>query len=63
MLNIIQNFFKLCAQFISQIYVWEIEWTPGNTIQLGTLVVGFVAFILILYYLLSSLGIIGRNDD
>ena len=63
MLEIARNYIMLIMQFINGVYNWKIEWTPGYEIKIGTLVVGFTSFMLIIYYFLNAFGFIRKDDE
>ena len=63
MIEIIKKVIDIMMIFIYKIYNLPIEFTTGNYVKLGTIVVAFVSIVFIIYFILKSLGFLGKDDD
>lgn len=63
MVEVLKSLIDLIIQFINELSKFEIELTPGNYVSVLVLVIGFTAVVLILYFVFSGLGFIGKGDD
>ena len=63
MIDVVKNIINLIMIFINNIYNWEIDFYDNVTIKLGTLVISFIFFILLIYYILYTLGFLKGDDD
>ena len=63
MIEIIKNVIDIIMIFIYKLYNLPIDFTTGNYVKLGTVVIAFVSIVFIIYLILKSLGFIGKDDD
>lgn len=63
MYEIISNFLSLAADFINNIFNWQVDWN-GTNMQIGFIATAFIWLALELYYVLKAIGILsGTGDD
>lgn len=63
MLEIIKNIIDLCNIFINKIFKFRIDFSPGFTVSMGELIIGFLIVVLTVYFILKGLGVITKGDD
>lgn len=62
MIEILKYCFVALAQYITGIYNIELEYTTGNYVKFGNIILAFVCFFLVLYYLFRALGIMHSEE-
>ena len=63
MIEILKNCMIILAQYVNGIYNIELEFTTGNYVKFGNIILASIAFFLLLYYVLRALGLIDKGDD
>ena len=62
MIDIIKNLLDLTTGFINRIYNIEIDLTPTMNVKLGTLTLAFIFFVLVIYFILKTIGILKEDE-
>lgn len=63
MIEIIKNTINLIMIFINTIYNFEIDFYDDIKIKVGTLVLAFIFFAILIYYVLYTLGFLNEKGD
>lgn len=63
MIEILGRCMLVLAQFITGIYNIELEYTTGQYVKFGNIMLGFACFFVALYYIFRALGIYNNNDE
>lgn len=63
MVEIIRNIIKLIAQFTNYLYNLKIDFIGGEKVLLGHVVVAFIFLIVIIYLILSAIGLNFGGDE
>lgn len=61
MFDIIKGYIQLAIQFINSIFYIEIDIHNDFKVYLGVLVIVYVVVLLILYFILKSIGVIDKE--
>lgn len=59
MVEVIENFLDMCAEFINKIFLFEVDF-DGSFVPIGKIVLAFLFVVLTIYFVLDALGI---NND
>lgn len=62
MVEIIENLLIMAADFLNSIYLFEIEFNPGEYTQVGRIITGFVFIVVSLYLSLDATGILDEGE-
>lgn len=62
MIDIIENFLNMVADIINKIFLFEVEFSSGEYIPIGKVVVAFVFIAVSLYLILDAFGILGGDE-
>ena len=62
MIECAKGIINLTVSFINSVFSFQIEFTEGNNIAVGLIVLYFVVFILILYFILRTVGVVGGDN-
>lgn len=63
MIDIIKSTINIMIQFIDTIFSLKIEFRSGEYVSLGVIVVSFIFIVVVLYLILSAVGIGKKGDD
>lgn len=62
MVKIIESYLGMVARFINEIFLFQIEWEPGQMVPIGKVVLAFVFIITSLYLIFDAFGLIGGDE-
>lgn len=62
MYDIIKNILDLCANFINEIFLFQVEFN-GESVAVGKIVLAFLFVALTIYYIMDALGILDNELD
>lgn len=57
MVEIIEKFLILAADFLNKLFLFEVEFNPGEYVPIGKIVVAFIFITTSIYLILNALGI------
>ena len=63
MVEIIRNIIKLIAKFVQYLYNLKVDFIGGEKVLLGHVVVAFIFLIVIIYLILSAIGLNFGGDE
>lgn len=63
MIECVQEILKIIANFIDWLFKLKIDITDNLTMSIGTLFLSFIVFVLIIYFVLKSIGIVKGDGE
>ena len=61
MVEVIENFLDMCAEFINKIFLFEVDF-DGSFVPIGKIVLAFLFVVLTIYFVLDALGINNEGE-